>query len=74
MLEGFMAPLKGAGGFTVAEVDFVTPLIFLLTDLDLALARDRLRLSIGNNPLLVQLPGHRCCRRGTAVWLRVKRW
>ena len=67
MLEGFMAPLKGAGRFTVAEVDFATTLMVLLTDLYLALARDRLRLSVGNNPVLIQLPGHHRCGCGTAV-------
>lgn len=67
MLEGFMAPLKGAGGFTVAEVVFAMPFMFSLTDLALDLARDRLHLSVGNSPLLVQLPGHRCRRCGTTV-------
>lgn len=48
-----MAPLRDAGGFTVTEVVFAAPPMFSLTDLDLALVLCRLRLSIGNNPLLV---------------------
>lgn len=75
MLEGFMAPLKDVGEFTVTEVVYATPLThFLLKDSKLALSPCRLGPSIRNHPLLVQLPCHRCCRRGTTLQLLHEWW